>query len=204
MIARLLGVYGVYLLAAMSPGPSVLFVMRTAVSSRPLGARAALGVATATTAWVLVVALGLSALLKGSPRFLDGVRVVGGAYFAFLAWKLGRSAASAGAAPGPKFLPRSPRAAYAQGVATNATNPGAVLFFTGLLGLYRVPDMPRAFQLAVYGGIPVLSVAWYSALAFAFSHAKVSRGYLRLRRPLDGALAALFAFLGAKLILSGF
>jgi threonine/homoserine/homoserine lactone efflux protein len=201
VIPRLLAVYAVYLLAAMSPGPSVLFVMRTSVSSRSLGARAALGVATGTAGWVLVAALGLAALLKASPRAMDGIRVAGGLYFFKLCWGLARSAATAEAAAAPRFAPRSGRAAYARGVAVNATNPGSALFFTGLIGLYGVQEMPRAFQTAVYLGIPVLSATWYSLLSRAFSHARVSGAYLRLRRPLDGALAALFLVLGTELIL---
>lgn len=202
MIGRILTVYVVYLLAAMSPGPAVVYVMRASVGSRGIGRRAALGVATGTALWIGVAALGLSAVLKNSPRLMDAIRAAGGAYFLFLAWKLGRSAAAAESGGAPKFAPRTPWAAYTQGVATNVTNPGTALFFTGLLGLYDVPGMPRAAQLAVYGGIPLLSVGWYGGLAHAFSDARLSRSYLRLRRPLDGALAVLFVFLGIKLILS--
>jgi threonine/homoserine/homoserine lactone efflux protein len=91
---------------------------------------------------------------------------------------------------------------YAQGVATNATNPGTALFFTGLMGLYDVPAMPAAARAAVYCGIPALSLTWYGTLSLAFSDARVSRAYLSLRRPLDGALAAVFTVLGLQLILS--
>lgn len=202
MIGRILAVYVVYLLAAMSPGPAVVYVMRTSVGSRGRGLRAALGVATGTALWVGVAALGLSAVLKDSPRLMAAIRAVGGAYFLLLAWKLGRSAAAAEAGNAPKFLPRSAWAAYAQGAATNTTNPGTALFFTALLGLYDVPGMPLPAQLAVYLGIPVLSVSWYGGLSYAFSNARLSRAYLNLRRPLDGALAALFVFLGTKLLLS--
>ena len=202
MIARLLAVYVVYILAAMSPGPAVVYVMRTSVGSRGLGRRAALGVATGTTLWVGVAALGLTALLKESPRLSDAIRAAGGAYFLFLSWTLGRSAAAAQTGSAPKFLPRTPWAAFTQGVATNVTNPGTALFFTALLGLYDVQRMPLGGRLGVYCGIPVLSAGWYGGLSYAFSDARLSRAYLKLRRPLDGALAALFVVLGIKLILS--
>jgi threonine/homoserine/homoserine lactone efflux protein len=202
MIARLLTVYVVYLLAAMSPGPAVVYVMRTSVGSRGYGLRAALGVATGTALWVVVAALGLSTLLKDSPRLMDAIRAAGGVYFVFLGWKLGRSAATAEAGSVPSFMPRSRWAAYTQGAATNATNPGTALFFTALLGLYDVPGMPFGAQAAVYCGIPVLSVGWYGVLSYAFSDERLSRAYLNLRRPLDGSLAALFVFLGIRLILS--
>jgi threonine/homoserine/homoserine lactone efflux protein len=201
VFGRLLTIYAVYLLAAMSPGPAVFFVMRAAVGSRRLGLRAALGVATGTTLWVGVAALGLAAALRSAPVLAAAIRLAGGLYFLRLAWRLGRDAFQrAESARGPAFAPRGGAAAYAAGVATNATNPGTALFFTGLLGLYRVDLMPRAAQLAAYAGIPLLSCAWYGALALAFSGARLSRAYERLRRPLDAALAALFAVLGVELL----
>ena len=203
MIGRLMSVYAVYFLAAMSPGPAVVYVMRTAVESRPLGLGAALGVATATALWVCIAALGLAAVLKDSPHFMDLIRAAGGVYFLRLCWTLGRSAATGGAAKAaPGAVPRGPWAAYAQGVATNATNPATALFFTALLGLYDVQTMTAAAQTAAYVGIPLLAVLWYGGLSLAFSDARLSRAYLRLRRPLDGALAILFLVLGAKLLLS--
>lgn len=196
-------VYVVYLLAAMSPGPAVFYVMRTAVASRRLGLRGALGVATGTTLWVAVAALGLSAALKASRAASGAVRLMGAGYLLYLGWKLGRAAFVSGPEKTAEvFAPRGGRAAYAQGLATNVTNPGTALFFTGLLGLYGVERMPAGAQAAVYVGIPLLSCAWYGSLALAFSDERLARRYLRLRRPLDAALAVVFLLLGGKLVLA--
>lgn len=192
-----------YLLAAMSPGPAVFYVMRTAVASRALGRLGALGVATGTTIWVIVAALGLAAALKASPFLSGGIRLAGGAYLLYIAVKLGLAALERGDAGAMKgFAPKNAKAAYAQGLATNVTNPGTALFFTGLLSLYHVETMPSAAQAAVYAGIPILSMCWYGTLALTFSNEKLARGYLRLRRPLDASLAVLFVALGAKLVLT--
>lgn len=200
---RVLTVFAVYLAAAMSPGPAVFYVMRTAVASRRLGLRGALGVATGTTLWVAVAALGLSAALKASPLASGAVRAAGAAYLLFLGARLGRAAfGPGGGGAAEDFAPRRGRDAYAQGLATNATNPGTALFFTGLLGLYAVETMPRAAQAAVYAGIPLLSLCWYGTLALAFSDERLARRYLRLRRPLDAALAVMFLALGLKLALA--
>ncbi|MFI5361305.1 MAG: LysE family translocator [Elusimicrobiota bacterium] len=202
MIGRLLTLYVVYLMAAMSPGPAVVYVMRSSVGSRGIGLRAAAGVATGTSLWVVVAAVGLSAILRSSPLLAGAIRGVGGVYLLYLAWRLGRSAATPAAGGASSFAPRSFGAAYWQGVGTNVTNPGTALFFTALLGLYDIPSMPFAAQLAAYVGIPILSFGWYGGLSLAFSDARLSRAYLSLRRPLDGALAALFVLLGVELIRS--
>lgn len=178
--------------------------MRTALGGRfPIAA--ALGVATGTALWVCVAALGLSAVLKGTPALIDAIRLAGGLYFLYLCRGLARSAAS----PAPSqaaaaFSPSSARAAYARGVATNTTNPATALFFTGLFSLYDVGAMTAAARWAVYLGIPALSVCWYGGLSLLFSNERLSRGYLSLRRPLDGALCVLFLVLAAKLLLAVF
>lgn len=197
---RVLTVYAVYLLAAMSPGPAVFYVMRAAVSDRRVGLRGAWGVSTGTTIWVCVAALGLSALLLASPALSAAIRLAGAGYLLWLAFKLGRASLRpvAGDAA-PSFIPRDGRAAYAQGVATNTTNPGTALFFTALLGSYKVEAMPAGARAAVYCGIPLLSLCWYSALALIFSDRRLAAAYLRLGRPLDAALSLIFLALGLKL-----
>jgi len=203
LVLRVLTIFAVYLLAAMSPGPAVFFVMRAAVASRRLGLRGALGVATGTTLWVGVAAFGLAAALKNAPAVSGAIRCAGGLYFLHVAWRLARGALSrADAESAPRFAPRSAAAAYSQGLATNATNPGTALFFTGLLGLYRVELMPPAAQAAVYAGIPALSAGWYGALALAFSSERLARAYMRARRPLDAVLGLIFLALGVELLFS--
>lgn len=201
VLLKLLPLYAVYLAAAMSPGPAVMYVMRTSVGSRPHGLRAALGVATGTLLWLLVAALGLAAVLKSSPRATDAVRGFGGAYFLYVAWRLALSARR----PDEAELSGKPRkrslwSAYAGGVATNVTNPKTALFFTALMTFYDVPAMPGPARAAVYCGIPALSVGWYSTVSVAFSHERVTRAYLSRRRVLDGCLAALFLGLGMELL----
>jgi threonine/homoserine/homoserine lactone efflux protein len=177
--------------------------MRAAVGSRRRGLSGALGVATGTALWVCVAAFGLTAALKSSPAASAAVRGAGGLYLLSLAWKLARGARSSAAPEAPaRFAAGSAAAAYAQGLATNATNPGTALFFTALLGLYRVEELPRAAQAAVYVGIPLLAAGWYGSLALAFSSARLSRAYRRLSRPLDAALAVVFFILAAKLLAS--
>ncbi len=203
-VLPVLTVYAVYLFAAMSPGPAVFFVMRTAVASRRLGLRGALGVATGTTLWVCVAAVGLTAALRASPLLSNAIRWAGAAYLLRLSVRLARAAAAReDAGPAAVFAPRDAKAAYAQGLATNATNPGTALFFTALLGLYGVERLPVGAQAAVYAGIPCLSLGWYGSLALAFSHERLAARYLALRRPLDAVLAALFFLLAGKLVLAG-
>jgi threonine/homoserine/homoserine lactone efflux protein len=203
VLPRLLTIFAVYLLAAVSPGPAVFYVMRAAVGSRRLGLRGALGVATGTAVWVCVAAFGLAAVLKRSPLLSAAIRAAGALYLLYLSWRLAQGARGPRAAddPAPHFSPRGAAGAYAQGLATNVTNPGTALFFTALLGLYHVESMPGAAQAAAYAGIPLLAVGWYSALALAFSSERLAGGYLRLRRPLDASLAVLFLALGVKLLL---
>jgi len=194
--------YLVYLLAAMSPGPNVIFVMRTAMVSRNLGLRAAWGGATATTLWFVAAIFGLSVVLKNSPWLINAIRLFGGAYLLYLGWHFAKEAAGAQPQKTPKFSPQSIQAAYYYGLATNASNPKAAVFVTSVLSFYQVSRLPGLTQLAVVGGISVLSFSWYSSLALAFSNDRLSKAYERLRRPLDALLAVIFCVIGMELMFS--
>lgn len=196
---RLPVIYGVYLAAAMSPGPSVLFVLRTAMASRRRGLRAAWGIASGTTIWVVTVTLGMAAVAAGSTALFSIFRAVGGAYFVYLGARYALDALRAGAA-GPAKAAESSSSDFAQGLATNLTNPGTIAFFLGLLSLYIDAASPPALRAAVCIGIAMLSCAWYSSLAWLFSTRRMLSVYERIRRPLDAALGLVFVLLGADLL----
>jgi hypothetical protein len=88
--------YSVFLLAIMSPGPNVLAVIGTSMSvGRNAGIALALGVAAGSFGWAFLAAVGLSALLASYAHALTAIKIAGGVYLLWLAYKAFRSAASA-------------------------------------------------------------------------------------------------------------
>ncbi len=87
--------YTAFLLSIMSPGPNILAIMGTSMTlGRAEGVALALGVASGSFTWAVLTALGLSALLASYALALTAIKIVGGLYLLWLAFKALRAAAS--------------------------------------------------------------------------------------------------------------
>ena len=98
-------ILGALALGAISPGPSFLFVTRTAVAvSRRASLAAAAGMGLGAALICLLALLGVRAVLAQAEELYIVFKVLGGAYLCFLAWRLWRGASNAApeiAAAGP-------------------------------------------------------------------------------------------------------
>src|SRR5882762_2042208 len=87
--------YSACLLGLTSPGPNVLAVIGTSMSiGRGPGIALAFGVAAGSFCWALLTAGGLTALLAAYASALTVIKVAGGVYLLWLAYKSFRAAAS--------------------------------------------------------------------------------------------------------------
>ncbi|KAG0922477.1 hypothetical protein G6F31_019900 [Rhizopus arrhizus] len=88
LVSQLALVYGTYLIATASPGPSNMAIMATAMRHGRVPALAlAAGVITGSLFWATLAATGISAVLAASAQALFIIKVVGGVYLLSLAWK---------------------------------------------------------------------------------------------------------------------
>jgi threonine/homoserine/homoserine lactone efflux protein len=89
-------ILGALALGAISPGPSFLFVTRTAVAvSRRASLAAAAGMGLGAALICLLALLGVRAVLAQAEELYIVFKVLGGAYLCFLAWRLWRGASNA-------------------------------------------------------------------------------------------------------------
>lgn len=135
--ANLLIAYSAYFVGTASPGPSNLAIMSIASTSGRRAAFAfAAGVMSGSFYWAMLAALGLSAALTAYSGFLIGVKICGGLYLLWLAFKSGRAAlrppvrASSTDASG-----QSGRKLYARGALLHLTNPKAILVWMSVAAL---------------------------------------------------------------------
>jgi len=78
---------------AASPGPSIMAIMGTSLAyGRMAGMRFAAGVVTGSVIWGGLSALGTAALLSQAAWMLTGLKIAGGGYFLWLAYKAGHAA----------------------------------------------------------------------------------------------------------------
>ncbi len=197
--------YTVFFVGIVSPGPNVLAVMGTSMAEgRGAGLALALGVAFGSLSWALLGLAGLTALIASFAHALTIIKIAGGCYLLWLAFKAFRSAAS----------PQEMSAKALKGVAPGAwrygvrgftiqmTNPKAALVWIAIISLGMQNGAPLSVGIAIVVGTFLLSVLLHAVYALVFSAKPMVAGYLRARRWIQGALGCFFAFAGFRLLTS--
>ena len=96
--ADLLLAYTAYFIGTASPGPSNLAIMSIAANHGRKAALAfAFGVVSGSMFWATFAKLGISAALVAYSQFIFAVKIFGGLYLLWLAFKSGRKALSSAA-----------------------------------------------------------------------------------------------------------
>lgn len=189
----------IHLLAAMSPGPSFVVAVRTAVSE---GFRPAIGLAVGfglgAVLWAVAALAGLALLFELVPQLFTALRLAGGAFLLFLAVMMWRHAAEplgeAGAA-----APRTTADAVRLGFLTFAANPKTAVFF-GAVFVGLVPaDAGWPVLAALLAVIFLNETLWYVLVARVFSLPRARTAYQRLKAWIDRAFGTLLAALGLRI-----
>lgn len=202
------------LLLNLTPGADMALVVRSAAAQGArAGAAAALGVGAGCWVHIGAAALGLSALLAGSPTAFGLLRWVGAAYLVWLGLGLLRTPASintgAGATPGTATAAAATSwwRLFAQGFLTNALNPKVALFFLAFVPPFISADAPhKALAFIALGTVFVVNstvVNLLIALAAAALRRRLGHGpgLRRLGLWLNRGVGAAFIALGLRLAL---
>jgi threonine/homoserine/homoserine lactone efflux protein len=203
---HLLLVYAAYLIAIATPGPSNMAIMGVAMSQgRKPAVVLALGVITGSWCWAMLAATGLSAVLSSYAHALVAIKIAGGMYLLYLAYKSARSAMSK---PKPQAasgeLAQAPAyfALYRRGLLMHLTNPKAVLGWIAIMSIGLQPGAEPSTLVEILAGCAVLGVIIFCGYALLFSTAPAVRIYQRSKRYIEGVLAVFFGFAGIKMLMS--
>lgn len=197
--------YAAFLLAIASPGPNVLAVIGTAMGvNRSSGLALAMGVATGSFTWAILTVFGLSALLASYASALFAIKVFGGLYLLWLAYKSFKSAASDHDIEATAVAGRSLSSIgyFRRGYTVQMTNPKAALSWIAIISLGLQEGAPLWVGAAIVTGTFIMSVAIHALYAVAFSTPAMVRIYGKSRRAIQGVLGTFFAFAGIKLLTS--
>lgn len=193
----------VQFLAVMSPGPSFLVTMRTAVGrSRADGLRVALGLGFGTVIWVSATLSGLDALFHLLPWLFVAMKLAGALYLLWLAITLWRHAADPVALDAPAATTRG--SAFLEGLFTQLSNPKVAVFFGSIFVAMVPADRPAWMSFALVAIVGFNEVAWYSAVATAFGGARLRGVYLRAKAGIDRVTAGFLGLLGLRLLVGAF
>jgi threonine/homoserine/homoserine lactone efflux protein len=213
----LASIYGLYLLAVITPGPNTFIVTRLALSTtRRHAAWAVLGIALGNAAWLCVILGGVAVLLQQHPEGMRVMRYVGGLFLLYLGVKGLRSAQKASRAPEATSA-ATPRTAlveramsgeedrpFRSGLFASLSNPNTLPFYLSILAPTVAPEIPLWVRVAAAAGIVTIAMAWYGTLAWGLSTGHVRRAYSRREPMIRRVLALVLMAYGIRLLISGF
>ena len=198
------------LAGAMSPGPSVALVLRTAITH---GRSSALAVALAhgigICVYALAVVLGLAALIQSSGFFMNALQIGGALFLLYLGCRMLFS--------GVRTLTRATREGVdasnhatskddssAIGLLQHASNgflivffnPKVVIFFVAIFSQFLSAEQLLSTQLIAAGMAGVVDAAWYALVAILASNQRFAVTFNRASPFVDSAFGALFVGFG--------
>lgn len=183
--------------AILSPGPALLFALRTALADgRAAGIAAGLGLGLVAGLWTLAALLGLEALFTLFPWAYGALKLGGAGYLLWIAWKTW----SAARAPVSEGTARPRGRAFLDGVLINIGNPKSVLFAASVLVVVFPKGLSGGEIALITLNHMVVEWLFYAGFATLLSGAPARRAYLGAKPWIDRAAALLLGALGLKLL----
>ena len=194
--------YTICALGILSPGPNVLAVMGTSMAEgRQQGKALAWGIASGSFLWALMTWAGLVAVITAYAAVLVAIKIAGGVYLLWLAFKAFRSAAQASEPMAQTFEGvKDARACFVRGLTIQITNPKAAFSWIAIMSLGLEANAPLSVGLAIVFGTTLISVVGHQAYAIVFSTEPMIRAYRRGRRWIQATLGTFFCFASYKLL----
>ena len=188
-------------LLAVTPGPDMALVTKNALAHGPRGVfLTTAGIAIALVLWVTATAFGVAALLKASSTLFYALKIVGGAYLAYLgirAWLASREKPT-DLLVGMKAAPAG--SILRQGLISAGTNPKLGVFFVTFLPQFVEPHQPLLPQLLLLGSVFAL-IGWLWMIVYGLLVARV-RDIItapRVRQWMDRVTGTVLIGLGVRL-----
>ncbi|UUS61478.1 LysE family translocator [Acinetobacter sp. YH16056_T] len=189
------------LLGAMSPGPTSIYVAKNSIAiSRKHGLFTALGTGLGAAIFGLLAVLGLQAFLLAVPSAYLALKICGGLYLLWMAFKIIKHAKEPIEAGDASSSEMSLRRAFTTGLITQLSNPKIAIVLASIFTALLPKEIPTYF----YFVLPVLcffiDAGWCSLVAVALSAEKPRKVYLKFKAGFDRAAGAVMTVLGLKLI----
>lgn len=199
-LAAFLAFAGLVVFAAISPGPAVIMSARTGLTEGySTGVMLAIGIGAGAVIWASAAMFGLNLVFQAAPALLWLLKIGGGAYLAWMGWRLWQGAATPLDTADDHPLPRSPLSAFRLGLFTQLANPKPAVMFSAIF-LGTVPQgTPLSIYLALLAMIFLAETVWNSLVARIFSLDRTRARYISLKTVIDRAFGGCLAALGVKI-----
>jgi RhtB (resistance to homoserine/threonine) family protein len=203
-IKLIFGVISLHFLALVTPGPDFVLAVRNSLQfGRKMGLMTALGFGLGMGLHVSYSIAGLALLLKEFPTAYHLVRYAGASYLIWIGvsvfWSLRKGPTAVAVLELNLEEKKTARECFSQGFLTNILNPKATLFILGIYTSVIPPETPL-LTLVVAGILMVImTILWFTIVAWFFGLDKVRSGYHKLEKVLNVVFATFFIIVGLTL-----
>ena len=193
LFPALFGAGTVFVLGAMSPGPSLAVVLRnTLTGGRRGGVACALGHGLGFGVYAMVAVFSLIALLEAAEHALPVLRVLGALLLlVFARWTW--TSAGASTTVQHERQRASSRTGFAEGAAIAFLNPKIAVFMVAVLSQVLEPGMSLWTKAAIGGLGMVIDTTWYLIVAVFLSSKRLEDVLERRSGALNRGLAVALA-----------
>lgn len=212
----LLALLIVWIAAIVSPGPDLVQIIRVGSRSRSDGIGAAVGIMIGNSIWICASLMGLSALISTTPAILSALQLIGGGYLIWMgagairswwdhrirqvapavALSIDHSAETSGNGSPIGLWP-----AVRVGIATNLSNPKAVLFFGSVFAQFIGTDMGFGWSAFIALFLIITGVVWF--VGFAALVRTFAARIIRNGATIDLITGVIFVALGMFMVWQG-
>lgn len=191
------------MLGAISPGPSFIYVAQNSIArSRKHGLFTALGTGTGAAIFGLLAVMGLQAILLAVPSAYLILKIGGGLYLLWLAYKIVKHAKSPIAVEDSDQKTMTYQLAYRYGLFTQLSNPKIAIVLASVFTALLPKDIPHYYYVALPVICFVIDAGWYSLVALLLSSEKPRLAYVKAKTLIDRVTGGIVTILGLKLIFS--
>ena len=189
----------------MSPGPSFIFIaQRTLTTSRKHGLISALGLGTGAAIFAVLSCLGLFVILETAPFVYGALKIIGGLYLLFLAYRIWNSSkgddnAKSSVIENSNENKTSISASYFLGLMTQLSNPKTAIVIGSIIMAFLPTETPPYTFIIITILMFLSDWAWYSIVVVALSTKRAQKAYNRFKKSINRIASGLLAFMGAKL-----
>lgn len=192
------------LVGAISPGPSFVIVARNAIGlSRRDGVATAVGMGIGGVFFSGIALLGLYTMLAAVGWLYAGLKIAGGLYLLYLAFKIWRGASLPLAIDNDGSKHKCDvRNSLLAGLGTQLSNPKTAIFYGSIFAALLPQHPPIWCYFALPPLVFAIEAGWYSVVALCFSSRRPRMLYLKAKTWVDRIAAGAIAALGLRLILT--
>lgn len=186
--------------AIASPGPSLLYLIRTTLTNgRVAGVSAAAGLAFMSALWMLAALLGLNGIFTLFPWAYTLLKTLGAVYLIWIAVQTWRQAS----VPVREGAPAaSRRRAFLSGLLINLGNPKSVFFAAAVIVVVFPAQLTGIEKSIIFLNHLLVELIVQPMLAILLSTGIIRARYLAAKPAIDRVTAAILGALGLRLLLT--